>query len=90
MVDFIKRDKDDIYSKPILGFFFKNQKFIMALKVVVLALFLYAIYLGFAHTGKENTFTWALFWGIFWSLFMVITLPTFGRIFCGNISQNLV
>ncbi|WP_415406263.1 nitrous oxide reductase accessory protein NosL [Sulfurovum sp. CS9] len=83
MVDFIKRDKDDIYSKPILGFLFKNQKFIMALKVVVLALFLYAIYLGFAHTGKENTFTWALFWGIFWSLFMVITLPTFGRIFCG-------
>jgi len=83
MVDFIKRDKDDIYAKPIIGFLFKNQKFLMALKIVVLALFIYAIYFGYAHTGKDNTFTWAVFWGIFWSLFMVITLPTLGRVFCG-------
>lgn len=83
MVDFIKRDKNDIYSKPIMGFLFKNQKFLMTLKIAVLALFLYALYFGFAHTGKDNTFTYAVFWGIFWSLFMVVTLPTFGRIFCG-------
>lgn len=66
-----------------MGFLFKNQKFLLTLKIVVLALFLYALYFGFAHTGKDNTFTYALFWGIFWSLFMVATLPTFGRIFCG-------
>ena len=83
MVDFIKRDKDDIYSKPIIGFLFKNQKFLMTLKIVVSALFLYAIYFGYTHTGKDNLFTWAVFWGIFWSLFMVITLPTLGRVFCG-------
>ncbi|WP_324170690.1 4Fe-4S binding protein [Sulfurimonas sp.] len=83
MVDFIKRDKDDIYSKPIIGFLFKNQKFLMTLKIIVLALFLYAIYYGYTHTGKDNLFTWAVFWGIFWSLFMVITLPTLGRVFCG-------
>jgi nitrous oxide reductase accessory protein NosL len=83
MVNFIKRDKNDIYAKPILGFLFKNQKFIMTFKIAVLALFFYAIYFGFVHTGKDNTFTTAVFWGIFWSLFMVITLPTFGRIFCG-------
>ena len=83
MVDFIKRDKDDIYGKPIVGFLFKNQKFIMTLKIVVAALFFYAIYFGFTHTGKDNTFTWAVFWGIFWSLFMVVTLPTLGRVFCG-------
>jgi len=83
MVDFIKRDKDDIYGKPILGFLFKNQKFLMILKIAVLALFLYAIYFGFAHTGKDNNFTWAVFWGIFWALFMVVTLPTLGRVFCG-------
>ncbi len=82
-MDFIKRDKNDIYAKPILGFLFKNQKFLMTLKIVVSALFFYAIYLGFADTSKNNTFTYALFWGIFWSLFMVVTLPTFGRIFCG-------
>lgn len=83
MVNFMKRDKDDIYAKPILGFLFKNQKFLTILKIAVSALFLYALYFGFAHTGKENTFTTAVFWGIFWSLFMVLTLPTFGRIFCG-------
>ena len=83
MVDFIKRDKNDIYSKPIMGFLFKNQKFLLTLKIAVLVLFIYALYFGFAHTGKDNTFTYAVFWGIFWSLFMVVTLPTFGRIFCG-------
>ncbi len=83
MVDFIKRDKNDLYGKPILGFLFKNQKFLMILKLVVLALFFYAIYYGYAHTGKDNNFTWAVFWGIFWSLFMVVTLPTLGRVFCG-------
>ena len=83
MVNFMKRDKDDIYSKPIQGFLFKNEKFLLSLKIAVSALFFYAIYLGFADSSKNNTFTYALFWGIFWSLFMVITLPTFGRIFCG-------
>ncbi|WP_373035916.1 nitrous oxide reductase accessory protein NosL [Sulfurimonas sp.] len=83
MVDFIKRDKDDIYGKPVIGFLFKNQKFLMTLKIAVLALFLYAIYFGYTHTGKDNIFTWAVFWGIFWSLFMVVTLPTLGRVFCG-------
>ncbi|MBU0632563.1 4Fe-4S binding protein [bacterium] len=83
MVDFIKRDKNDIFGKPILGFLFKNQKFLMALRVVVSVTFFYALYFGFAHPDKENIFTGALFWGVFWALFMVATLPTFGRIFCG-------
>ena len=83
MVDFIKRDKDDIYSKPVLGFLFKNQKFLLIFRIIIVGLFFWAIYLGFSVTGKENTFTPALFWGIFWSFFMVLTLPTFGRIFCG-------
>ena len=83
MVDFIKRDKNDIFGKPLLGFLFKNQKFLMALRVAVAALFFYALYFGFAHPGRENIFTGALFWGIFWALFMVATLPSFGRIFCG-------
>ncbi|MDD2789600.1 MAG: nitrous oxide reductase accessory protein NosL [Sulfurimonas sp.] len=83
MVSFIKRDKNDIFNKALLNFFFKNKKFLMALRVVVAALFFYALYFGFAHPGKENLFTGALFWGIFWALFMVATLPSFGRIFCG-------
>ena len=83
MVDYIKRDDNDIYKKPLLGFLFKNQKFLFILRLFVLVVFVYAIMLGFVIPGKENLFTTALFWGLFWSLFMVVTLPTFGRIFCG-------
>ncbi len=83
MVDFIKRDKDDIFGKKILGFFFKNQKFIFTIRVLTLGIFFYAIFLGFIDQSKKNIFTGAVFWGIFWSFFMVTTLPTFGRIFCG-------
>lgn len=83
MVEFIKRDKNDIFNKPLLGFLFKNQKFLLTLRIVVAALFFYALYFGFVHPGKENIFTGAFFWGIFWALFMVATLPSFGRIFCG-------
>ncbi len=83
MVRFIKRDKNDIFGKKILGFLFHNQKFLKVFKSIVLFLFLYAIYYGFTHTGKDNLFTPALFWGIFWSFFMVLTLPSLGRIFCG-------
>jgi polyferredoxin/nitrous oxide reductase accessory protein NosL len=83
MVKHIQRESSDIFSKPILGFLFKNKKFLFALRIAVTVLFFYAIYYGFVHPGKENIFTSAVFWGVFWSLFMVVTLPTFGRIFCG-------
>ena len=84
MINFIKRDKNDIFNKPILGFLFKNPKFLLTLRIVVTALFFYALYFGFTNpTNEENTFTTAVFWGVFWSLFIVVTLPTFGRIFCG-------
>lgn len=55
----------------------------MALKLSVLALFIYGIYMGFSDPGHENIFTTYLFWGLFWSLFIVVSLSTFGRIFCG-------
>ncbi|MFT7880222.1 MAG: 4Fe-4S binding protein [Sulfurimonas sp.] len=83
MVDFIKRDNNDLFKNPVFGFLFKNSRFLLLLRVAVAALFFYAIYYGFAHPGKENIFTGAVFWGVFWALFMVVTLSTFGRVFCG-------
>jgi len=83
MVTHQKRDTNDIFAKPILGFLFKNKTFLLVLRIAVAALFFYAILYGFLYQGKENLFTGAVFWGIFWALFMVSTLPTFGRIFCG-------
>ncbi len=84
MVDSQKRDWNDIYNIPVLGFLFKNQKFIVGLKIAVLALFVYAIVYGIIYPTKdENIFTTAVFWSLFWSLFVVVTLSTFGRVFCG-------
>jgi len=83
VVDFIRRDKNDIFAKKILGFLFKNPRFLFLFRLIVAGLFFYAIFLGFYEPTKENRFTTALFWSIFWPLFMVVTLPTFGRIFCG-------
>jgi len=84
MVEFKEnRDRNDIYGMPILGFLFKNQTFLMVLKIAVLALFIYGVYMGFTDPGPQNIFTTYLFWGLFWSLFIVVTLSTFGRIFCG-------
>ncbi|MCW8953631.1 MAG: 4Fe-4S binding protein [Sulfurimonas sp.] len=84
MVDYQKRDKNDIFNIPVLGFLFKNQTFIMTLRVGVLALFIYAIVFGIMYpTKEENIFTTAVFWSLFWPFFVVVTLSTFGRVFCG-------
>jgi len=83
MVNFIKRDKNDLFKNPIFGFLFKNQSFLLVLRIIITFIFFYALYFGFTNPSKENLFTGAVFWGIFWALFMVTTLPTFGRIFCG-------
>ncbi len=83
MVKTIKRAASDLFKNPLFNFIFKNKTFLLFVRVATTALFFYAIYMGFAHPSKENIFTTALFWGLFWPLFIVVTLPTFGRIFCG-------
>lgn len=83
MVDFIKREKKDLFKYSIFAFLFKNKKFLLGFRIAVALLFFYALYYGFTNPQKTNIFTSAVFWGIFWALFMVSTLPTFGRIFCG-------
>lgn len=83
MVDFVKRDNNDIFKMPILGFIFKNPWFLLILKLAVAFLFFYAIFLGFIDQSGSNIFTKNLFWGLFWPFFMVITLSTLGRVFCG-------
>ncbi len=83
MIKLKKRDKNDIYGIPFLGIFFKNRFVVRTIQLLTLILFVYGVYLGFKEPEAENRFTRYLFWGLFWSLFMVVTLSTFGRIFCG-------
>ncbi len=84
MVDQQKRDKMDLFANAVTAFFFKNKLFLTTLRWVVLGLFVYAIFLGISIPDKaHNSFTTTLFWSLFWPLFMVVTLSTFGRLFCG-------
>lgn len=83
MVNFIKRDGNDFFKNIFFRFIFKNKKFVFFIRVVIMFLFLYAIFMGFYDPSKDNIFTTALFWGLFWPFFIVVTLPSFGRIFCG-------
>lgn len=84
MVDYQKRDKNDIYNIPVLSFLFKNKTFIKTVQIFVLALFVYAVIFGIIYPSKEeNIFTSAVFWSLFWPLFVVVTLSTLGRVFCG-------
>ena len=84
MVNFVNRDKNDIFGMPILSIIFKNKVFQRIIQIIVLGLFVYAIYFGFINpTKEENLFTTGLFWGLFWPFFMVVSLGSFGRIFCG-------
>ena len=84
MVENVTRSKNDIFGWPILGYIFKNRKFIIALRLVTSALLFSAIYFGIVYATKaENPFTTAVFWAIFWPFFMVLTLPTLGAVFCG-------
>lgn len=84
MVDYQKRDWNDIYNILLIGFIFKNPIFIRLLQVAVMALFVYAIIFGVLYpTKEENIFTTAVFWSLFWPFFIVVTLSTFGRVFCG-------
>ena len=46
MVDFIKRNKKDIFGWPILGQFFKNKYLILAIRLIVVAALFSAIIAG--------------------------------------------
>ena len=74
MIKFVKRDKNDIFVILLLNIIFKNRVFQKIVQILVLGLFIYAIYFGIINpTKEENLFTTGLFWGLFWPFFMVTT-----------------
>lgn len=72
----------NIFSIPIVGFFAKDRRFLLPFKWIVLAIFIYAIFLGFSEESSRHSFTKAIFWSFFWPFFVTLTLATFGRAFC--------
>jgi len=83
MVTHISRDKSDLFSYSIFKFLFKNKKFLLTLRIVTLIIFVTALIYGFLEPlPKEHHFSIAIFWSLFWPFFMVVSLASFGSIFC--------
>lgn len=84
MKEIITRTKNDLFNISFFEFLFKNKAFLFLFRTLLAFIFFYAIFYGFIYPQKgDNIFTTALFWGLFWPFFMVVTLTTFGRVFCG-------
>ncbi len=84
MVDTIKREKNDIFGWPLIGFLFKNRIALFTVRAFVMLLFFSALYFGFTHpTLAENPYTTAVFWSLFWPFFMIVSLVLIGPAFCG-------
>lgn len=72
----------NIFNIRLIGNLLRNTKFLNTVRIFLLLLFLYAIIFGFINQTGENIFTTGLFWGLFWPFFMIVSLATFGRVFC--------
>ena len=84
MVETIKRKKSDLFNTKIGAFLGNNKFFLFALRIVVLTLFLTALGYGIYQPQiQQYHFSVGLFWSFFWPFFMVVSLGTFGSIFCG-------
>lgn len=84
MVESIKRRNNDLFGWPILALLFKEKKTLFVVRLIVMTLFLSAMFLGLTHpTLAENPYTTAIFWSLFWPFFMILSIVLMGPAFCG-------
>lgn len=84
MVHTIKRKKSDLFDTKIGAFLGKNKLFLFLLRVGVLVIFFTALLYGFIQPDMQKYhLSVGLFWSFFWPFFMVVSLGTFGSVFCG-------
>lgn len=79
----VNRSKSDIFSYSSLAFIFKHRTFILVVRLTILLIFTLSIIYGFIANNDQNKLTNGFIWGFFWPFFTLITLSTFGGIFCG-------
>jgi hypothetical protein len=75
-----EREKTDLFRYSVFRNILRNQKVLNGIRVFLLFLVIYAILWGLFY--PKNEFTTGLFWGLFWPFFIILTLSTFGNIFC--------
>jgi len=74
---------NNLLQWPVLGTLLRHPWSLNSLRVAVLILFASAIYFGITYpTEAENSYTVAIFWSLFWPFFLVVSMVTFGPLFC--------
>jgi len=83
MTTYVSRDRGDLFRYSFLRFIFRNRIFLTFIRISTLLIFLFALFYGFfAADSTEYHFTVHIFWSFFWPFFMVVSLGSFGSIFC--------
>lgn len=78
------KEKSDLFDTKIGAFLGKNKLFLFLLRVGVLVIFFTALLYGFIQPDMQKYhLSVGLFWSFFWPFFMVVSLGTFGSVFCG-------
>ena len=91
MVKNIVRVKNDFFNYALTWLIFKNKFFLLAIRLVILALFVAALIYGFLNPSPRTFhFNVGIFWSLFWPFFMVVSLGTFGALFCGVCPHGFV
>ncbi len=73
----------NILSWPLVGGLLTHPMSLNVLRSLVLVLFASAIYFGLTYPDEiDNPYTPAIFWSLFWPFFLVVSMVTFGPVFC--------
>lgn len=73
----------NILSWPLVGGLLTHPLSLNVLRSLVLVLFASAIYFGLTYPDEiDNPYTPAIFWSLFWPFFLVVSMVTFGPVFC--------
>lgn len=82
---------NNLLSWPLVGTIFRSPLLLNGLRVAVLALFASAVYFGLAYpTEAENPYTLAIFWSLFWPFFLILSMVTFGPLFCSVCPHSFI
>ena len=91
MVKSIVRIKNDFFNYALTRLIFKNAFFLLAIRLFLLVFFIVALTYGFLNPSPRTFhFNVSIFWSLFWPFFMVVSLGTFGALFCGVCPHGFV
>ncbi|BBN60698.1 4Fe-4S binding protein [Hydrogenovibrio marinus] len=76
---------------PLLGTIYQSPKLLNLMRVLVLLLFVSAVYFGLTYPDEsQNPYTAAVFWSLFWPFFLILSMVTLGPVFCSVCPHSFI